>query len=86
MNTNDRINEAMQEYVDNYDVEELVDNALDHLDLQEMVSEQINWMIEEAVDEVIHDLVEEAIENKCNCTTFMDYLYDVIKTKVSEVL
>lgn len=67
MTLKEKLSRKIHEAVDSYDFEEAIDNALDRLDIEGLVTDAIHSKVDKVdIDPILEDYVKEIIEDELN--------------------
>lgn len=65
MSLKERLRRTIKDAIDNYDFEEAIENAVDHIDIGDLVNDRMNKRVEKIdVDPIIEDFVRDYIEEE----------------------
>lgn len=65
MSLKERLRRTIKDAIDNYDFEEAIDNAVDRIDIGDLVNDRMNKRVEKIdVDPIIEDFVRDYIEEE----------------------
>lgn len=65
MSLKERLRRTIKEAIDNYDFEEAIENAVDRIDIGDLVNDRMNKRVEKIdVDPIIEDFVRDYIEEE----------------------
>ena len=65
MSLKERLRITIKDAIDNYDFEEAIDNAVDRIDIGDLVNDRMNKRVEKIdVDPIIEDFVRDYIEEE----------------------
>ena len=67
MKIKEKLSRIVHAAISNYDFEEAIDNALDRLDIEGLVTDAIHSMVDKVdIDPILEDYVKEIIEDELN--------------------
>lgn len=65
MSLKERLRRTIKDSIDNYDFEEAIENAVDRIDIGDLVNDRMNKRVEKIdVDPIIEDFVRDYIEEE----------------------
>ena len=65
MSLKERLRRTIKDAIDNYDFEEAIDNAVDRIDIGDLVNDRMNKRVEKIdIDPIIEDFVRDYIEEE----------------------
>ena len=65
MSLTERLRRTIKDAIDNYDFEEAIENAVDRIDIGDLVNDRMNKRVEKIdVDPIIEDFVRDYIEEE----------------------
>lgn len=65
MSLKERLRRTIKDAIDNYDFEEAIENAVDRIDIGDLVNDRMNKRVEKIdVDPIIEDFVRDYIEEE----------------------
>ena len=65
MTLKERLRRTIKDAIDNYDFEEAIDNAVDRIDIDDLVNDRMNKRVEKIdIDPIIEDFVRDYIEEE----------------------
>ena len=65
MSLKERLRKTIKDAIDNYDFEEAIENAVDRIDIGDLVNDRMNKRVEKIdVDPIIQDFVRDYIEEE----------------------
>ena len=65
MSLKERLRRTIKDAIDNYDFEEAIENAVDRIDIGDLVNDRMNKRVEKIdVDPIIQDFVRDYIEEE----------------------
>ena len=65
MSLKERLKRTIKDAIDNYDFEEAIENAVDRIDIGDLVNDRMNKRVEKIdVDPIIEDFVRDYIEEE----------------------
>ena len=65
MSLKERLRRTIKDAIDNYDFEEAIENAVDRIDIGDLVNDRMNKRIEKIdIDPIIEDFVRDYIEEE----------------------